>query len=205
MVAATCTSPTASASLAFMFLPFLRPRQCLDESNSRQPVTRKQNPSTVMSLSVENPAIRSLSSTIPKSGSSESKRNRSILREGDILRASKRRVTRSTRRESPSQNSSQIVRQKTMQTAISVPACRTIENRNPVSLLFPVKYWKSERCPELETGRNSVNPWISPCRNASKMVMKKLLTVGSPAASVPPAYSAGPDRAAGRLKSAGKL
>ena len=35
-----------------------------------------------------------------------------------------------------------------------------------LSELMPVKYWKSDRCPLDETGRNSVRPCKMPCKTA---------------------------------------
>ena len=46
---------------------------------------------------------------------------------------------------------------KAIKTATSVPRCSTIEIRRLSSPTF-IKCWATERCPELETGRNSVKP-----------------------------------------------
>ena len=76
-----------------------------------------------------------------------------------------------------------------MQTATSVPACSRMENKKLESPEVPVKYWNRERCPEDETGRNSVSPCRTPCRKAWKTVMEKTPHV---VGLVGPAW--GPDR-----------
>ena len=154
-----------------MLEAFLRPWSCLQAVRSMTPVRRKQKPSTVTSLSVEKPSTQSLMRNITVSGRSESSRKSSIRRLGDMFLAEKRPVKRSRSRENASRIRSAMVRRKTMNTAISVPAWSRMEKRNPVSPLFPVKYWKRERCPELDTGRNSVRPCRTPCRNASNTLM----------------------------------
>ena len=48
--------------------------------------------------------------------------------------------------------------QKATKTAASVPRWSTSESTSAASPLTPVTCWTTDRCPELETGRNSVSP-----------------------------------------------
>ncbi|CCY74031.1 unknown [Eubacterium sp. CAG:115] len=51
-----------------------------------------------------------------------------------------------------------IVPQNATKTAASVPRWSTSESTSAASPLTPVTCWTTDRCPELETGRNSVSP-----------------------------------------------
>ena len=70
-----------------------------------------------------------------------------------------------------SATSPHICLQKAMNTAASVPQCSKIVNIRPISAENPVKCCTSERCPELETGRNSVSPCTIPWISASHIVI----------------------------------
>ena len=86
MVATSWAAPTASALLPVMFSAVRRPRSCREAVRSSSPVSRKQNPSTVTSLSVEKPSTKSLMKNISSRGANESSKNSSIRRMGGMWR-----------------------------------------------------------------------------------------------------------------------
>ena len=98
-----------------------------------------------------------------------------ILRLGETRRKVNRPRKISPSMAKASQISPQMVGKKARITANRVPRCRTMEKKAPLSPERPVKYWKMERCPELDTGRNSVSPWIIPCRIACHTDIRCLL------------------------------
>lgn len=69
--------------------------------------------------------------------------------------------------------SCQMVCRKAMNTAMSVPRWSIREKKTPDSPLCPVKCWKRDRCPELDTGKNSVRPCKTACKNASMYDISK--------------------------------
>ncbi len=68
-----------------------------------------------------------------------------------------------------------ILSQKAAKTAASVPKWNTIVIVTAPSPSRPVKCWNSERCPELDTGRNSVSPCNIPCKIASIILIVMFL------------------------------
>jgi hypothetical protein len=70
--------------------------------------------------------------------------------------------------------------QKNHTTAKTVPVCIAASKERPKrSWSIPRKYWLRSRCPELETGRNSVKPCTTPKKTASSSSFTPCSLAGS--------------------------
>ena len=105
---------------------------------------------------------------LSKSPSIAPRKNTPTIPAGSVAAASSptyRQASRS-RRSVPRTNSMRRPRYMTI-TEISVAICTTTSNCTP-GISRPRSVWPTTRCPELDTGKNSVTPWSAPRKIASQ-------------------------------------
>lgn len=162
--------------------------------NSRALVARRARPSASMLESEPSWSDRSLSCMpVPGMGANSRNRGKSPMMSMKISRRSwfislhlNLPWTTSTHREPNSLRSRQMSFRYTNTTATRVPRWSMMSNRMPGSSM-PNRCLEMDRCPLLETGRNSVAPWMIPWMMASKTVISS-----SYVAAEPPGGSFGP-------------
>ena len=149
--------PTVSAFLTVMSFGSLVPLPQRSDKKRMTAVYKKQKPMTIRCL-LETSSTRSFKGY---RGNSTSREISSMI----IMRRSPFMVLHlnfpvkiSLSMHPSSLMSAQMVSRKAMNTATSVPRCRMAEKNRPFSSVLPKICWYSARCPELETGRNSVSP-----------------------------------------------
>ena len=158
MIATACATPITTASTHVTPSSALRTVPHRSLTHSTVPVTTSAIP-TASEFSNSSPSSTSFSATYATTAGTDPTTSHGI---------SRRRVV----------NRLRMSRQKNARIATSDPACTSTTNSTAGSPPTPSSSRASTRCPELDTGRNSVTPWSAPSPMACMIVTDGFLSSG---------------------------